>query len=259
MAALVVRNRDRAVLAYLGGSNYFGPFGMIDMVHATRSPGSALKPFIYGMAMDDGLINPSTLIEDAKLRIADYAPQDFDRAFHGTVSASEALRQSYNLPAVTLLDWLGAARVAASLRGVGAAITIPGSGPATLPLALGGVGMNLWDLSALYAGLADGGMVCPLRVLQDETSPTGARADDAPVGQRYLHDIAQRAAAIRPVEPLAEAHRLQDRHIVWIPRRLGIRQHAVRHDRRLGRPRRRYAAAGRLRPRNRRPPAVPAI
>ena len=172
MAALVVRNRDRAVLAYLGGSDYFGRFGMIDMVHAVRSPGSVLKPFIYGMAMDDGLIQPDTLIEDAKLRIADYAPQDFDRAFHGTVSAQEALQQSYNLPAVTLLDWIGAGRVAAALRGAGARITIPGGGPATLPLALGGVGMNLWDLSGLYAGLGSGGMVQPLRLLQAE--PAGA-------------------------------------------------------------------------------------
>ena len=173
MAALVVRNSDRAVLAYLGGSDFFGRFGMIDMVHAVRSPGSTLKPFIYGLAIDDGLIRPDTLIEDAKLRIADYAPQDFDRAFHGTVSASEALQQSYNLPAVTLLDWLGAGRVAATLRGAGARITIPGGGPATLPLALGGVGMTLWDLSALYAGLGAGGMVSALRLLAADTTPPG--------------------------------------------------------------------------------------
>ena len=119
-AALVVRNTDRAVLAYLGGTDWRGRGGMVDMVRATRSPGSALKPFIYGLALSDGLIRPDTLIEDARLRIADYAPQDFDRAFHGTVTASEALQQSYNLPAVTLLDWLGAPRVAAVLRGAGA-------------------------------------------------------------------------------------------------------------------------------------------
>ncbi len=168
MAALVVRNSDRAVLAYLGGSDFFGPGGMNDMARAMRSPGSALKPFIYAMAIDDGLIRPDTLIDDAKLRIADYAPQDFDHAFHGTVPAAEALRQSYNLPAVTLLDWLGPARVAAALRGAGARIAIPGGGPATLPLALGGVGMNLWDITSLYAGLGTGGTVRGLRVLASE-------------------------------------------------------------------------------------------
>ena len=173
MAALVVSNNNRELLAYLGGSDYFGRFGMIDMVHAVRSPGSTLKPFIYGMAMDDRLIRADTLIEDAKLRIADYAPQDFDRAFHGTVSAEEALQQSYNLPAVTLLDWIGAGRVAATLRGAGAQVTIPGGGPATLPLALGGVGMTLWDLSMLYAGLGSDGMAQPLRLFPGDPAVPG--------------------------------------------------------------------------------------
>jgi len=174
MAALIVRNSDRAVLGYLGGSDFFARAGMIDMVRAIRSPGSALKPFIYGMAIDDGLIRPDTRIEDARLRIADYAPQDFDRAFHGTVTAREALQQSYNLPAVTLLDWLGAGRVAATLRGAGAHILIPGGGPATLPLALGGVGMSLWDITTLYTGLANGGLVRPLRLAT--TDPDGDQA-----------------------------------------------------------------------------------
>ncbi len=175
MAALIVRNSDRAVLAYLGGSDFFARFGMIDMVRAIRSPGSALKPFIYGMALDDGLIRPDTLIDDAKLRIADYAPQDFDRNFHGTVTAAEALQQSYNLPAVTLLDWLGAGRVAASLRGAGTHLVIPGNAPATLPLALGGVGLDLWDLTQLYAGLAAGGTVSPLRLTpSDPGAPASA-------------------------------------------------------------------------------------
>jgi penicillin-binding protein 1C len=188
MAALVVRNSDRAVLGYLGGSDFFARFGMIDMVRAVRSPGSALKPFIYGMAFDDGLIRPDTLIEDTKLRIADYAPQDFDKVFHGTVTAAEALQQSYNLPAVTLLDFLGPSRFAASLRGAGARVVIPGNGQATLPLALGGVGMTLWDLSTLYAGLADGGDARPLRIRPGD--PLGA-------GTALLtHQAAEDVAAI---------------------------------------------------------------
>jgi penicillin-binding protein 1C len=174
IAALIIRNSDRAVIGYLGGSNSGGHGGMVDMVRATRSPGSVLKPFIYGIAMDDGLIRPDTLIEDTKMRIADYAPEDFDRAFRGTVSAAEALQQSYNLPAVTLLDWLGPGRFAAAIRGAGAHIVIPGNGQATLPLALGGVGMNLWDLSALYAGLADGGEVRPLLLLPGDPAGSGA-------------------------------------------------------------------------------------
>lgn len=73
---------------------------MVDMVRAPRSPGSALKPFIYGMAFDDGLALPGTPLDDGPLRLGFYAPRDFDRAEHGTVTAAEALRQSLNRPAV---------------------------------------------------------------------------------------------------------------------------------------------------------------
>ncbi len=83
VAALVVDNRSRAVLGYLGGADYLGPHGMVDMVRARRSPGSALKPFIYGMALDDGLIVPDTLIEDAPMDARGYAPHDFDQSFPG--------------------------------------------------------------------------------------------------------------------------------------------------------------------------------
>jgi penicillin-binding protein 1C len=173
LAVLITRNSDRAVLGYLGGTNYFSRFGMIDMVRARRSPGSALKPFIYGMALDDSLILPDTLIDDAPLRIADYAPHDFDRAFHGTVTATEALQQSYNLPAVALLDWIGPARFAAALRQAGAHLALPGNAPATLPLALGGVGISLWDMHTLYTGLGSQGMVAPLRILQTDPQSPG--------------------------------------------------------------------------------------
>jgi penicillin-binding protein 1C len=186
-AALILRNSDRAVLAYIGGTDRAARGGEVDMVRAVRSPGSALKPFIYGLAMDDGLIGPDTLIEDSRLRIADYAPQNFDRAFHGTVTAATALQQSYNLPAVTVLDWVGAPRLAAALRGAGASLVIPGGGAPTLPLALGGVGMTLWDLSMLYAGLGDAGRVRPLHVAlgapaAQETALLSAEAARAVLG-----------------------------------------------------------------------------
>jgi penicillin-binding protein 1C len=163
LAALVVRNADRAVLAYLGGIDYLGPGGMVDMVRARRSPGSTLKPFIYGIALDEALILPDTLIDDAPLRIGDYAPQNFDREFHGTVTVREALQQSYNLPAVAILNELGPARVATALQQAGAKLLLPhGSTEFGLPLALGGVGISLEDLAVLYAALADGGQGAPL-------------------------------------------------------------------------------------------------
>ncbi len=168
LAALVIRNEDRAVLAYIGGIDYFGPGGMVDLVRARRSPGSTLKPFIYGLAFDDAVVAPDTLIDDAPLRIGDYAPQNFDRRFHGLVTAREALQQSYNLPAVALLNEIGPARFAAALRQAGASLALPQGGEPGLPLALGGVGISLEDLAALYVALADGGRAARLRLLADE-------------------------------------------------------------------------------------------
>jgi penicillin-binding protein 1C len=186
-ACLIVRNSDRAVLAYVGGTNRHASGGQVDMVRAIRSPGSALKPFIYGLALDDGLIRPDTLIEDGKLRIADYAPQNFDRASHGTVTAATALQQSYNLPAVTVLDWVGAGRMAAALRGAGAHLAIPGGAAATLPLALGGAGMTLRDLAMLYAGLGNGGVVKPLRILAGDPPAAGVDLISGPAAGRVLN------------------------------------------------------------------------
>ena len=123
IAVLVVANADRSVLAYVGGADYFGPIGMVDVTRALRSPGSTMKPFIYGMAFDEDLLVPTSIIEDRPVRFGDYAPRDFDREFRGPVTASEALQQSYNSPAVQILSELGRAN---SPRGFG----MPASGSA---------------------------------------------------------------------------------------------------------------------------------
>jgi penicillin-binding protein 1C len=170
IAALIIDNRTRNIRAYLGGANFFAPGGEVDMVRATRSPGSTLKPFIYAMALDDGLITPATLIEDAPIDIAGYAPQDFDKSFRGLVTATEALQQSYNLPAVQLLRAIGPARFAAMLRGAGAPLRLQG-GAASLPIALGGAGISLQNLGVLYAALANAGQANPLTFLPGPPGP----------------------------------------------------------------------------------------
>jgi penicillin-binding protein 1C len=165
MAALVVDNQSRKILAYLGGGDYFGPGGMVDMVRARRSPGSALKPFIYGMAMDDSLIVPDTMLQDSAADFGGYAPKNFDGGFEGMVTAAQALQESRNLPALALLRAVGARRFVAALRNAGAKLALPGDGQASLAVALGGVGISMQDLAMLYAGLADGGEVAPIAVL----------------------------------------------------------------------------------------------
>jgi penicillin-binding protein 1C len=174
MAAVVVRNRDRAVLAYLGGARFFGPYGMVDMVRAERSPGSALKPLIYAMAFDQGLAAPDTWLDDGVLRLGTYAPRNFDRIDHGPVTAADALRQSLNRPAVRLLARVGPSRFAASLLAAGVALRLPRGGTPSAALALGGAGVRLLDLAALYADLADGGVIGTPHVLAAASSATGA-------------------------------------------------------------------------------------
>jgi len=176
IATLVIDNDDRSALAYLGGVNYFGPAGMVDMIRAVRSPGSTLKPFIYGLAFDGGSLRPESLIEDRPIRFGDYAPRGLDGAFHGSTTARKALQQSYNAPAVQLLEEVGAAKVAAKLRLSGARLSFPrGTAAPGLPIALGGVGITLGDLATLYAGLANEGQPATLRLLPDapfsETAP----------------------------------------------------------------------------------------
>jgi penicillin-binding protein 1C len=173
IAAIIIDNRTRNILAYLGGANFFSAGGMVDMVRATRSPGSTLKPFIYAMALDDDLITPQTRIEDTPIDIAGYAPRDFDKSFRGVVTVREALQQSYNLPAVQLLRAVGPARFAATLAGAGAPLALPGGAP-SLPIALGGAGISLQNLAMLYAALANGGRAGALRFVAGPPGPTTA-------------------------------------------------------------------------------------
>ena len=111
MAAMVAEAGSRAVLAAVSGEA-----GAMDLTAASRSPGSALKPFLYGMAFEDGLVAPATPVSDGPRHFGGYAPENFGRRFAGSVTAAEALRRSLNLPAVALLERIGPARFAARRR-----------------------------------------------------------------------------------------------------------------------------------------------
>jgi penicillin-binding protein 1C len=164
VALIIADLRSRETRALVGGA--FGAenrAGSLDLTRATRSPGSALKPFLYAMAFEQGLVRPDTLLSDLPRRFGAYAPENFDRGFTGRITAAEALRLSLNLPAVALLDGVGPARFAASLRSAGAAPVLPRGVDASLPLALGGAGTTLRDMVGLYALLGDGGRAGALR------------------------------------------------------------------------------------------------
>ncbi|WP_261397989.1 penicillin-binding protein 1C [Maritimibacter alkaliphilus] len=156
LAVLVADHRSGAVLASVGGSYSETGQGFVDMTRALRSPGSTLKPLVYGMAFDEGLAHPETMIDDRPVSFDGYAPQNFDGSFRGEIRVTEALQLSLNTPVVQLADALGPETIMARLRRAGVAAEVPG-GRAGLAITLGGLGMTLEDLLRLYAGLAEGG------------------------------------------------------------------------------------------------------
>jgi penicillin-binding protein 1C len=207
-AAVVVDNRDRRVLAYVGNADFASVTrrGALDMARAVRSPGSALKPFIYAMAFDRLIIHPETVLEDRARYFGDYAPTDFDGRFQGEVTAREALQYSLNVPAVAVLDRLGPGRFIAALAAAGIRLRLPE--PAVEPglaVALGGAGITLADLVRLYAALANGGEVAPLRYRASDPAGLGA-AIFGPPAAWYVNDVLAEAPPPPGVLP-AEARR----------------------------------------------------
>jgi penicillin-binding protein 1C len=162
---VAVDSESGDVLARVGSPDYFDDrrAGQVDMTRAVRSPGSTLKPFIYGLAFEDGFVHPESLIDDRPIRFGDYAPQDFDMTFQGTVSVRKALQLSLNVPAIALLDRVGASRLSSRLKQAGGNLVLPKDEAPGLAMGLGGVGVTLQDLVQLYAGIARLGTTRPLR------------------------------------------------------------------------------------------------
>ncbi|KUJ76456.1 penicillin-binding protein 1C [Ruegeria marisrubri] len=151
------------ILASVGSAGYGDARqGFVDMTIAPRSPGSTLKPLIYGLAFDRGLAHPETLIHDGPVMFGRYAPRNFDGMFRGDVRVREALQLSLNIPVVRLTNEMGPSRIIAALRRARVTPHLPGGAPG-LAISLGGVGISLRDLVQLYAAIAAGGQGPVLR------------------------------------------------------------------------------------------------
>jgi penicillin-binding protein 1C len=173
-AALIVENDSRTIVAYVGSVDPHSEpkNGYVDMIQAVRSPGSALKPFIYALAFDENFIHPETIVEDVSTNFNGYAPTNFRDVFHGEVTIREALQQSLNIPVVHLLDRLGPGRFVDWLRQFGIGLTFsPIDRLPSLPIALGGVGIRLDDLTSLYCALANEGQYVPLSLEPRDSIP----------------------------------------------------------------------------------------
>jgi len=182
VAIVAVDNASGDILARVGSPDYFDArrAGQVDMTRAVRSPGSTLKPFIYGMAFEDGVVHPESLIDDRPVRFGSYAPENFDMTFQGTVSVRHALQMSLNVPAVALLDRVGASRMTSRLRQAGGHLTLPEGEVPGLAMGLGGVGVTLQDLVQLYSGFPRLGSTVPLQEIRqsDAKSPEPLRLMD---------------------------------------------------------------------------------
>ena len=217
LAALVVDNRTREVIAYAGNADFTSVprHGTLDMARAVRSPGSALKPFIYAMAFDRLIIHPQTVLDDRQRHFGDYAPSDFDGRFQGEVSAAVALQYSLNVPAVAVLDHLGPGRFTSALAAAGIRLALPlREAEPGLAVALGGVGISLYDLATLYVALSHGGEVAALRTFAPNGDDPRARGATifGPAAAWYVNDILGNAP---PPPGMLPSEVRQGRHLAF--------------------------------------------
>ena len=163
-AALLIDFKTMEVLAQIGSSDFANAeiHGQVDGTRRPRSPGSTLKPFVYALALDQGKIHPLSLLKDAPHTFGDYNPENFDREFLGPIRACDALARSRNVPAVTLASDLAHPNFYEFLRDAEVALPKPASFYG-LSLPLGGAEVTMEDLVRLYAALANGGRLQPLR------------------------------------------------------------------------------------------------
>jgi penicillin-binding protein 1C len=190
VSIVVVENETGKIRAAVGSADYFSRerAGAVDLTKAMRSPGSALKPFIYAFAFENGIAHPETIVEDRPSRFGLYTPENFDDEFHGTVTIRTALQQSLNVPAVELLSLYGPNRFLAKLKAVGASYVLPKGEVPGLAVALGGMGISPSEMARLYVGLARGGEVIAITDRAEAPIPEARRLTD-PVAAWYVSDV----------------------------------------------------------------------
>jgi len=175
-SAILVDTRDMAVKAWLGSADYWNRDidGQVNGVLAKRSPGSTLKPFVYALALDQGVLHPRTILRDAPSAFGPYAPENFDGRFNGPIAAEDALIRSRNIPAVWVATQLRQPSLYQFLESAGVRDLRPAEFYG-LALPLGGGEVTMEELAGLYAMLANGGVLRPLRATAADPSPDGVR------------------------------------------------------------------------------------
>ncbi|MBS1537838.1 MAG: penicillin-binding protein 1C [Bacteroidetes bacterium] len=185
-SVLILDNQTNSVIGYIGNPDFndLDHQGQVDGVKAVRSPGSALKPLIYALAIDKGLLTPKTIITDVPVNYNGFAPENFNRTFNGNVSAERALAFSLNVPAVKTLDKLGVPLFVDKLQQAGFEQIRKDSKQLGLSAALGGCGVRLDELTNLYSMFANGGKFRPLQWIT--SSPQTTESQIISEGSAYM-------------------------------------------------------------------------
>lgn len=179
-AIVVLDTKNHGVLAMVGSHEFFDTeySGQVNGTLAQRSPGSTLKPFVYALAIDKGLITPQTLLFDVPVDYVGYNPVNYNGKFAGYVTAREALALSLNVPAVNLYAKIGKNQLFSFLKEAGIS-TLTNQNEYGLSLVLGGCGINLLELTNLYAGLANMGKFAPYQLMKNEEESNERENDNS--------------------------------------------------------------------------------
>ena len=210
VAMIMADVRTGEIIGEVGSANYFDSSrsGWVDMTRVLRSPGSTLKPFIYGLAFEQGYVAQETIVEDRPADFYGYRPRNFDMTYQGDVSVRQALQLSLNVPAVRLLDAVGPTRLLVRFRRAEVKPKLPPNEAPGLAIGLGGVGLSLKDLVQLYAGLANRGKA--MRIgdgIEDQPGPINGELLMEPVAAWNMTDILSDIIAPRGSKQLGIAYK----------------------------------------------------
>ena len=169
-AVIVVENEGAAVRGYCGSADFYDDLngGQNNGTKAVRSPGSALKPSLYALGFDEGIITPKTHLLDIPVNFSGYAPENYDLTFHGSVTTEYALRNSLNIPPVRLLNTIGTGKYFDLMKSAGFETIEKQRKDLGLSVILGGCGVTLEELVRLYAAFANKGKMYPLAYTQEQ-------------------------------------------------------------------------------------------
>ncbi len=211
--AVLLNYKTMDVVAHLGSADFFNDdiFGQVNGPLARRSPGSSLKPFVYGLGLDQGIFHPATVLKDTPYAFGTYKPQNFDKSFAGPIPATEALYKSRNIPALTLSSKLNDPSLYEFLKGLGIPLNDDPKHYG-LSIVLGSAEVTMFELVTLYAALGNGGLFQPLSVFKNKRSEVQNRILSPEASFLVLDMLSQNPF---PVHAFSSKWLLRRKNIAW--------------------------------------------